>query len=165
MSEWVTQQLRKTFSQADPYPCVIFDYNSKFNVNVIDLVRSTFLQSKRTSIQAPRQNGVAERWIGSCRREMLNHIIPLNEAHLWRFLRVYATYYNEDRLRDALKQRCTELATVGAKAVTSGDHHNVDGSAWRFPSSLSLETSRVKKVFRTFSRFGYTRLSNEICTK
>jgi putative transposase len=103
-SEWVVQQLRETFPEADPYRYVIFDHDSKFNVDVINLLKSTGLQPKRTSIQAPWQNGTAERWIGSCRREMLDHIIPLNERHLRRLLREYASYHNDDRVHDALNK-------------------------------------------------------------
>lgn len=47
------------------------------------------LEPKRTSVQAPWQNGIAERWIGGCRREILDHVIPLNEEHLRRILRDY----------------------------------------------------------------------------
>jgi putative transposase len=88
-SEWIVQQLRETFPEADPYRYVLFDHDSKFNGEVTSLLRSTGLEPKRTSIQAPWQNGVAERWIGSCRREMLDHVIPLNERHLRRLLRAY----------------------------------------------------------------------------
>jgi hypothetical protein len=47
----------------------------------------------RTSIQSPWQNGVAERWVGSCRRDLLDHIIALNERHLKRLLADYIRYY------------------------------------------------------------------------
>jgi hypothetical protein len=40
---------------------------------------------------------VAERWIGSCRRELLDHVIILNENHLYRLLEEYVDYYNQDR--------------------------------------------------------------------
>ena len=43
----------------------------------------------RTSIRSPSQNGVAERWLGSVRRELFDHIIPLNEYHLRRLGRDY----------------------------------------------------------------------------
>ena len=43
----------------------------------------------RTSFQSPWQNGVAERWVGSCRRELLDHVIVLNEQHLRRLLHEY----------------------------------------------------------------------------
>jgi hypothetical protein len=36
----------------------------------------------QTSFESPWQNGVAERWVGSCRRELLDHVIALNQRHL-----------------------------------------------------------------------------------
>jgi putative transposase len=52
-SEWVVQQLKEAFPEADPYRYVIFDHDSKFNCDVIQLLTSTGLQPKRTSIQSP----------------------------------------------------------------------------------------------------------------
>src|SRR5579863_6823937 len=88
--------------------------------------------------------GTAERWIGSCRREMLDHIIPLNERHLRRLLREYASFHNDDRVHEALNQRCTNWTTSGPTAVV-GRQHNLTASAWRPPSSLSLVSSRLEK--------------------
>jgi putative transposase len=132
-SEWVVQQLRETFPEADPYRYVIFDHDSKFNDDAIALLRSTGLEPKRTSIQAPWQNGIAERWVGSCRREMLDHIIPLNEPHLRRLLREYVTYHNEERIHDALdkdtpnrravEHRPSPVAKVISSARLGGLHH------------------------------------------
>ncbi len=51
----------------------------------------------RTSIRSPWQNGIAERWIGSCRRELLDHVIVLNQTHLSRLLEEYIEYYSQDR--------------------------------------------------------------------
>jgi transposase InsO family protein len=42
-------------------------------------------------------NGVAERWVGSCRRDLLDHVIILNERHLKRLMSSYLLYYHEDR--------------------------------------------------------------------
>ena len=42
----------------------------------------------RTAYRSPWQNGVAERWVGSCRRELLDHVIVLNESHLRRLLQI-----------------------------------------------------------------------------
>jgi putative transposase len=42
-------------------------------------------------------NGVAERWVGSCRRDLLDHVIILNERHLKRLMAEYVHYYHEDR--------------------------------------------------------------------
>ena len=47
-------------------------------------------------------NGTAERWIRSCRQEILDHVIALNEEHLRRIVRDYIRYYEEDRIHDSL---------------------------------------------------------------
>ena len=51
----------------------------------------------RISYRSPWQNGTAERWIGNCRREMLEHVVVLSERHLVRLMRLYISYYHEDR--------------------------------------------------------------------
>jgi putative transposase len=62
---WVVQQLREAFPEAAPYRYVILDRDSKFDDEVITFLKSTGLQPKRTSVQSPWQNGLAERWVGS----------------------------------------------------------------------------------------------------
>ena len=51
----------------------------------------------RTWFARPWQNGIAERWVESCRRDLLDHIIAVNERHLKRLLSEYVRYYHEDR--------------------------------------------------------------------
>ena len=65
--------------QAGPYRYAILDHDSTFDKDVIAFLEATGLKAKRTSVHAPWQNGTAERWIGSCRREVLDCIIPVNE--------------------------------------------------------------------------------------
>jgi transposase InsO family protein len=104
-AEWVVQQLREAFPEASPYQYAIFDRDSTFNDEVVTFLRATGLKPKRTSVQAPWQNGIAERWVGSCRREILDHVIALNEPHLRRLIRDYVNYYHEDRIHDSLSTR------------------------------------------------------------
>jgi transposase InsO family protein len=96
-SAWASQQLRNAF----PYDCapkyLIFDRASNFEGDVIDTIKSFGIQPKRTSFKSPWQNGVAERFVGSCRRELLDHVIVLNEQHLKRLMRDYVRYYHDDR--------------------------------------------------------------------
>jgi transposase InsO family protein len=54
-------------------------------------------RAPRTSFGSPWQNGVAERWVASCRRDLLDHIIAVNERHLKRLLSEYIHYYHDDR--------------------------------------------------------------------
>ena len=100
--EWVVQQLREAFPEAVPYRYVIFDRDAKFNADVLAFLKATGLEPKRTSVASPWQNGIAERWVGSCRRELLDHVIPINEGHLRRLVREYVSYYQQDRIHDAL---------------------------------------------------------------
>jgi putative transposase len=54
-------------------------------------------QPIRTAFRSPWQNGVAECWVGSCRRDLLDHVIVLNECHLKRLMAEHVRYYHEDR--------------------------------------------------------------------
>ena len=132
-AEWVVQQLREAFPEAGPYRYVIFDRDSIFNEDVVIFLKATGLKPKRTSVRAPWQNGIAERWVGSCRREMLDHVIALNESHLRRLLRDYVNYHQEDRTHDSLEkdtpnrrsaeQKSAENASVTSSPRLGGLHH------------------------------------------
>lgn len=120
-AEWVVQQLREAFPEASPYKYVIFDNDSIFNGDVTACLKSTGLKPRRTSIHSPWQNGTAERWVGSARREMLDHVIPLNEAHLRRLVRNYVDYYHEDRLHDSLGKDAPHGRSVEGRPDGGGD--------------------------------------------
>jgi putative transposase len=135
---WVVQQLREVFPEATPYRYAILDRDSKFDDEVITFLKATGLQPKRTSVQSPWQNGLAERWVGSCRREILDHIIALNEDHLIRLIREYVSYHHQDRIHDALEKdtpnrRPVEQKPAADRSVSSlprlgGLHHRY---CWR----------------------------------
>jgi putative transposase len=101
-SDWVIQQLREAFPDSLPYRYAILDRDTKLDTEVLRMLRSIGLKPKRTSRESPWQNGVAERWVGSCRRELLDHVIPLNEQHLRRLIRDYLRYYHLDRTHDGI---------------------------------------------------------------
>ena len=135
-AEWIVQQLRETFPETCPYRYVILDRDSKFDDEFITFLPATGLKPKRTSVQAPWQNGITERWVGSCRREILDHVIALNERHLRR-LRDYVNYYHEDRIHDSLDKDTPNRGPVEPKPANAtvistprlgGLHH---GYAWR----------------------------------
>lgn len=68
-----------------------------------------------TSFQSPWQNGVAERFVGSCRRDLLDHVIVFNERHLKRLMTEYVRYYQGDRTHLGLDKQ----TPAGRKAVRS----------------------------------------------
>ena len=132
-AEWIVQQLREAFPERCRYRYVILDRDRKFDADVMGFLTAAGLEPKRTSVRAPWQNGLAERWIGSCRREILDHVIALNEEHLRRILRDYVNYHHEDRLHDSLEkdtpnrrlveQRPGTNATVISMPRLGGLHH------------------------------------------
>ena len=114
-ADWVIQQLRETFPQSAPYRYVILDRDAKFDQEVILFLKATGLTPKRTSIHSPWQHGTAERWVGSCRREMLDQVIALTESHLRRLLRDYVHYHQEDRIHDSLQKDTPNRRSVEPK--------------------------------------------------
>jgi transposase InsO family protein len=135
---WVAQQLREAFPEAGPHRYVIVDHDAIFSNEVVGLLKASGLTPKRTSVQAPWQNGIAERWVGSCRCEVLDHVIPINEKHLRRLVGDYVAYFQEDRIHDSLakdtplhrpvEQRPSREAMVVSHLRLGGLHHRY---TWR----------------------------------
>jgi transposase InsO family protein len=87
------------------------------------------IRDKPIAPGAPWQNDFAERLIGSIRRECLDHMIVLGEAHLRRILRTYAHYYNEIRTHRSLdkdspvSRSVQRIESIKSHAVLGGLHH------------------------------------------
>ena len=111
-SRWVIQQLREAFPDDTAPRFLIFDNDSIFSARVADSIQNLGIEPRRTAFRSPWQNGIAERWVGSVRRELLDHVIVLNQDHLRHLLREYVDYYNTDRvhteLRDSPKSRAAQ---------------------------------------------------------
>jgi transposase InsO family protein len=71
---WVAQQLREAWTDKQPHRFLLFDRDSKFGADVASAVRHIGSQPIRTAVRSPWQNGVAERWVGSCRRDLLDRL-------------------------------------------------------------------------------------------
>ena len=117
-SEWIVQQLREAFPLPSPYRYVVLDRDAKFNPDVLGTLEASGIVPIQTSARSPWQNGTAERWVGSCRREMVDHIIPLNEEHLRRLGREYLSYYHGDRTHKGLGKQ-----TPAGRSVESRLNH------------------------------------------
>ena len=88
----------------EPQRFLLFDRDSKLGVDVASTGKAMGCQPVRTGFRSPWQNGVAERWVGSVRRDLLDHVIPLNARHLRRLLNEYVCYYHEDRTHLGLEK-------------------------------------------------------------
>jgi putative transposase len=132
-SAWIIQQLREAFPFEASHKYLIFDRDQKFGFEVIAAVQATRIIPKRTSFRSPWQNGIAERWVGSCRRDLLDHMVALNERHLKRSLSEYVRYHHEDRTHLGLEKGTPEgrIRSVASGRIFSqerigGLHHRYD---------------------------------------
>jgi transposase InsO family protein len=138
-SAWVIQQLREAFPYDTSQKYLIHDRDAIFNTEVRETIGAIGLKSIRTAFKSPWQNGVAERFVGSCRRDLLDHVIVLNEHHLKRLMTDYVRYYHDDRTHLGLaKQTPADREAVkgtvaNAKVVSlprlGGLHHRYDRAA------------------------------------
>ena len=112
---WVIQQLREAFPYETSIKYLIMDRDSIFNIKVRDFIRAMGINHVMISARNSAENWVAERWVGSCRRELLDHVIVLNENHLRRLVRNYIRYYLEDRTHLSLAKDTPEGRPVTPK--------------------------------------------------
>jgi putative transposase len=83
---------------------VIRDRDTSFTSAFDDVFRAAGTRIVRSAVQAPRMNSIMERWIGSCRRELLDRTLLWNQWHLMTALREYEDFYNTHRPHRTLKQ-------------------------------------------------------------
>lgn len=137
-SAWVVQQLREAFPYESPRRYLIFDRDAKFGLDVVAGVKAIGSQPIRTSFRSPWQNGMAERWVGSCRRDLLEHVIVKDERHLKRLLSDYVRYYHDDRTHLGIGKNtpagrlvayCAGPCRIRSKPRLGGLHHGYDLAA------------------------------------
>jgi putative transposase len=135
-SSWIIQLLREAFPFESESRYLIFDRDAKYGLEVPTAVRSLKIRPVRTSFESPWQNGVAERWVESCRRELLDHIIVVNVRHLKRLLSDYVRYYHADRTHLGLGKGTPSCRTpsrnsgcVLSQERLGGLHHRYDRAA------------------------------------
>jgi putative transposase len=169
-NRWIVQQLREAFPYGSSPRFLIFDRDGKYGLEAPMVARSLSLIPVRTSFESPWQNGVAERWIQSCRHDLLDHIIALNERHLKRLLSAYVSYYHQDRTHLGLgkdtpirRPRSLAFGRVMSNERLGGLHHRYDRAAWLGPvSNPSLKPS-VFSARKGLSPIGIFALREKNC--
>jgi transposase InsO family protein len=97
VAHWIACQLTDAFPWDEAPDYMIRDRDGYYGQAVTRRLAAMGIRNHPIAPKSPWQNGHAERLIGSIRRECLNHIVILSEAHLRRVLAAYAGYYNELR--------------------------------------------------------------------
>ena len=105
---WVVQQARNLLMDLEDtgtrVKFVLHDRDASFTAAFDAVFQAAGGRIVRSAVQAPRMNSVMERWIGSCRRELLDRTLIWNKRHLMIVLREYEDFYNTQRPHRTLKQ-------------------------------------------------------------
>ncbi len=138
---WTLQQMREAIPSEHSYRFVIHDHDSIFSADLDASLMRLGLAMVRTPMRSPMANALCERLIGTLRRECLDWIIPLSEAHLRTTLRSWSAHYNRGRPHSALgpripappphlpiplqhhRHRLDRPDRIVARAVLNGLHH------------------------------------------
>ena len=138
---WLIQQIRNATSFGRQPKYIIHDNSGEFKSQLFQRFLSNIgVISKNTTPPSPWQNGICERLIGIIRRELLDHIIPLNKRHLERLLAEYVDYYNNVRTHQTLGGRPPIISDkppttsvrdtkLKAKPILGGLYHDYDKAA------------------------------------
>jgi putative transposase len=145
---WTLQQLREVVADTDSHNYLIHDRDRIFARHLDDSIRTLGLAVLRSPFASPKANALCERVIGTIRRECLDWMIPMSEAHLRFILREWVSHYNRGRPHSALgpgvpdpprqsaqvpkpesRHRLPARVLVLAKSVLGGLHHEYSISA------------------------------------
>ena len=132
---WVAQPLRAASPFDERPPFLIRDHDGKHGPRFERLAAASGIRVLRTPVRAPRADATCERFLGSVRRECLDHLLLLGERHLRRALRACSAYFNRARPRQGLGQaipagaparerHALDAGRVGALPIRGGLHHD-----------------------------------------
>ena len=122
--EWTVQQARNLAmslgGQFEDVKFLIRDRGSNFTQSFDAVFQAARARILRTAVQAPRMNATCERLVGTLRRELLDHMLILGEAHLRAVLAEYQVHYNTARPHQGIAQRIPDCEHH-APRITPGD--------------------------------------------
>ncbi len=99
--DWTTQQARNLImdlgEQAHQVKFIIRDRGSNYTAAFDAILADAGIRTVLCNVRTPRMNAIAERWIGGCRRELLDRTLIWNQGHLRRILRKYEIHHNQHR--------------------------------------------------------------------
>ena len=128
-AEWLARQITEAFPWASAPAYLVRDNDRVYGRVFTARVRAMGIRDRPTSLRSPWQNGIAERLIGTLRRECLDQVLIYGEGHLRRILLAYAAYYNRTRThltlqKDAPLQRIIQrVGNITAIPILRGLHH------------------------------------------
>jgi putative transposase len=128
---WTAQQLRNATMDGLAPRFLIRDRDEKFGATFDRVAEGVGTRVIRTAVRAPNMNPVGERFVGSLRREALDHVLLVDDRHLENVARQYVRYFNRARPQQGLGQRIPDgpmndshAGEVIAIPVLCGLHHD-----------------------------------------
>jgi transposase InsO family protein len=128
-AEWIARQITEAFPWNEAPGYLIRDRDASYGHAFTKRLAAMGIRDHPTAPRSPWQNLHIERLIGSIRRECLDHVLVLDEAHLRRILRAYADYYNRARTHLALEKDAPvgrpvqAIGSIVALPLLGGLHH------------------------------------------
>ncbi len=128
-AEWLARQITEAFPWALAPTYLVRDNDRAYGQVFKARITAMGIRDRPISPCSPWQNGIAERLIGTLRRECLNHVLVFGERHLRRVLSAYAGYYNHARPHRSLQKdaplyrRIERVGELAAMPILGGLHH------------------------------------------
>jgi transposase InsO family protein len=119
--EWIAQQPRDATPFEETAKHLICDNDTKFGPAFEAAAKTCGLEIIHTPYEAPRANAICERFVGSVRRECLDHMLVLGSRQLVRVLVEYAGYFNPSRPHQGLAQQTPASRRSGQASVATGN--------------------------------------------
>src|SRR5438132_1254283 len=129
-ADWIARQITEAFPWNEAPRYLIRDRDQVYGAAVRNRLRAMGIRDKPIAPGSPWQNGFAERLIGSIRRECVDHVIALGEAHLRGILQAYARYYNDLRTHRSLDKDAPfsrpvqRIGSITSQPLLGGLHHH-----------------------------------------
>jgi putative transposase len=118
---WTAQQLREATPYGHTPKYLIRDHDNKFGPCFARVVVTSGIEILKTPCHAPRANAICERFLGSVRRECLDHVLILHEKQLHRVLHAYVEYFNGVRPHQGIQQQVPVGEVTSVPSDQSGD--------------------------------------------
>ncbi len=116
---WTAQQLREATPYGHTPKYLIRDNDCKFGPCFSRVAATSGIEILKTPYHAPRANAICERFLGSVRRECLDHILILSEKQLHRVLRAYVAYFNRARPHQGMKGKSPAFHQLSLMNISS----------------------------------------------
>jgi putative transposase len=118
--EWTAQQLREATPWGSGPKYLIRDRDKKYAMRFSAVALGSGIKEVKTLYRTPQANGICERFMGSLRRECMDHVLIHDDKRLGRIVTEYTAYFNEERPHQGIDQRIPDYYGASKSKPTRG---------------------------------------------